>query len=119
MIFEITQTRNGYYKVDWGKYISGMDVTVGDFPKFLKLVTKHFKSETVGLGGKSCVYNLSHQIFLENVDCDWDVLSLNVYRRFRDMNEYQVLSIYYQTREEAENFGNDLEQRYIVDILKK
>lgn len=117
MIFEITQTQNGYYKVDWSKYISGMDVTVEQFPKFLELVSKHFKSETVGLGGKSCVYNLSHQVFSQNVD--WDVISLNVYRRFRDMHEYQILAIYYQTREEAENFSNDLEQLLIMKILKE
>lgn len=117
MIFEITQTRGGYYKVDWGKYVTGMDVTLESFPKFLKLAAKHLKNETVGLGGQSCVYNLTQQVFQQNVD--WEMLSYNVYHNFRNMNEQYVVACYYRSREEAESFGNDLEQRYIVDILKR
>lgn len=117
MIFDITRTNNGYYKVDWEKYVTGMDVTLECFPKFLQMAAKHLKNSTVGLGGQSCVYHLTQQALSQNID--WELLSENVYKNFRHMNERYIIACYYQSREEAESFGHDLEQRYIVDILKK
>lgn len=115
MIFDITEYKN-YHKVSWDKYITSLDVMNEKLPKFVNLVSKHLRGNTAVFGGTHCSLHISASTFYNTPETQ---IAQYIKTRFIKLYEAEIVSVYYETRQEAEAFADELEKRYIIDILKR
>lgn len=115
MIFDITEYKN-YHKVSWDKYVTGMPILANNLPKFVTLVSKHLRGNTAVFGGKNCSLHITTTMFCNTPN---EQIAEYVRTRFLRLHEGEIVSVYYETRKEAEAFADELEKRYIIDILKR